>query len=136
MATKKAVKATDKKGSKEVTGKADELDEVEVEEEEEEAPKETKKAKKAEAETEAKAEAKAEAPKSKASKSSREPSSQAKVYQPANSYEVGEQIYHPVWKVEGTVVEVAKTEDGHGRIVVDFPELGVKKLVAEHQLKI
>jgi hypothetical protein len=76
-------------------------------------------------------------PKSKSSaKSVREPSSQAKVYQPANSYLVGEVIFHPVWKVEGTVIEVGKTNDGNSKIVVDFPDLGVRRLVAEHSLKI
>jgi hypothetical protein len=75
------------------------------------------------------------APKVRApSRSVRGPSSSAKVYQPANSYAVGEQIYHPIWKVEGTVVEVGKTSDGHSKIVVDFPDLGVKRLVAEFQV--
>jgi len=81
-------------------------------------------------------EAKPTKTKSSSAKVAREPSSQAKVYQPANSYVVGEQIFHPVWKTEGTVVEIGKTPDGHCRIVVDFPDLGVKRLVAEHNLKI
>jgi hypothetical protein len=62
--------------------------------------------------------------------------SQAKVYQPANSYTVGEQIFHPVWKVEGTVVEVGKTGEGNTKIVVDFPDFGVKRLIAEHSIKL
>jgi hypothetical protein len=41
-----------------------------------------------------------------------------------------------VWKVEGTVVEVGKTPDGHTKITVDFPDFGVKRLIAEHQPKL
>ena len=76
-----------------------------------------------------KAEAKPDAKPTKAAKGS----TSAKVYQSSNSYAVGEQIFHPVWKVEGTVVEVGKTPDGNTKIVVDFEDFGVRRLVAEHQ---
>lgn len=89
------------------------------------------KAEKAEKSAEPKKAEKAEAKPAKAARGS----TSAKVYQQANSYSVGEVIFHPVWKVEGTVVEVGTTTDGKQKIVVDFPDFGVKRLIAENQAK-
>jgi hypothetical protein len=144
MSSKKATPAKkdkeEKVEKKNGNGKAkDEPKKVAKAKEEEPAPKKTAKAEapaKAEkAEKPAEKAAKVEKSEPKASKSARG-SSSAKVYQPANSYTVGEMIFHPVWKVEGTVVEVGKTPDGNTKIVVDFPDFGVKRLIAEHQAKV
>jgi hypothetical protein len=58
-------------------------------------------------------------------------SSEAKEYDPAATYNVGDVIFHKVWGEEGTVVEIGETEDSIKKIIVDFPELGKKKLVMD-----
>lgn len=63
-------------------------------------------------------------------------SKKARAYSPAESYAVGEIVFHPKWKDEGAVVEVGKTADGHDKITVDFAELGMKRLVVKSDLKI
>lgn len=62
----------------------------------------------------------------------KETASGAKIYQPAGIYAVGQQLFHPVWQAEGLVIEVGDTTDGHSKILVDFPDLGIKRLVADH----
>lgn len=140
MSTKKAVASKKEEPKVEKTKKGKEKDEVEAEAK---SNGDSKKAAKAEVEEKEKkpskksedapapAKAEKEAKPAKAAKAS----TSAKVYQPASSYAVGELIFHPVWKVEGTVVEVGKTTDGNTKIVVDFPDFGVKRLIAEHQAK-
>lgn len=58
-----------------------------------------------------------------------------KVYNPAESYAVGDQIYHKVWDKTGTVTEVGTTEDGVGKIVVDFGEGEKKRLVTNYKIE-
>jgi len=121
-----AGKAKEKNGSK---GK--EKDAVEAKAEAKAEPKKAKK--EADEKEEAPKAEKAEAKPAKAPKSS----TNAKVYQQSNSYAVGEMIFHPVWKTEGTVVEVGKTPDGNTKILVDFGEgFGMKRLIAELQAKL
>lgn len=131
MSTKKAP-AKEEKGKAEKTEakvkKAKEKDEDEAEA----AP--AKKAAKADAEEKKPSKKSEDAPKAEAKPAkAAKASTSAKVYQPASSYTVGETIFHPVWKVEGTVKEVGKTSDGNTKIVVDFEDFGVKRLIAEHQ---
>lgn len=57
---------------------------------------------------------------------------QAPVYQQSMSYSVGDVIYHPVWETEGKVLEVGETSQGRKKIIVDFPGLGKKVLVASY----
>lgn len=60
----------------------------------------------------------------------------ARVYQPHDTYEVGETIRHPGWNEEGTITELTETPDGLSFIVVDFGSRGCKRLVVDYSLKI
>ena len=141
MTTKKASAKKDEPKATKAKGKeADvETDEVEVGDDDESEAVEATSKKVAKASVEEKKSSKKAEEAPKAEKAEAKPAKQAKastsakVYQPASSYAVGETIFHPVWKVEGTVMEVGKTSDGSTKIVVDFPDFGVKRLIAEHQ---
>jgi hypothetical protein len=58
-----------------------------------------------------------------------------KKYQPEQSYQVGDEVFHPYWADSGKVIEVGETKGGTPYILVEFKRLGVKKLVQQTELK-
>ncbi|HUN65133.1 MAG TPA: hypothetical protein VMW43_03465 [Bacteroidota bacterium] len=55
--------------------------------------------------------------------------SKATVYQPCNSFKVGEAIFHSEWNDVGKVVSKIKTSDGGQAIVVSFEKQGERRLI-------
>jgi len=58
---------------------------------------------------------------------------EVKDYEPAKVYEVGDRIRHKVWNDIGVVKEVGETEDGVKKMIVEFEQVGVKKLIMDYE---
>ncbi|WP_140945869.1 hypothetical protein [Candidatus Thermokryptus mobilis] len=52
-----------------------------------------------------------------------------RVYSAAETYEIGELIYHEEWQDYGRVKKKEVSSSGYSIIVVEFEKLGQKKLV-------
>lgn len=52
-----------------------------------------------------------------------------KNYSPADTYEIGDNIYHKSWDDFGKVVNKVVTSDGQSSIIVEFQKSGNKKLI-------
>jgi hypothetical protein len=55
--------------------------------------------------------------------------STATIYQPCNSFKVGEAIFHSEWNDVGKVTSKVKTSDGGQAIVVSFEKTGERRLI-------
>lgn len=49
-------------------------------------------------------------------------------YDPKETFEEGENVYHKIWDDEGEVIEAGVTEDGIRKIRVQFGKVGLKTL--------
>ncbi|MBI1803929.1 MAG: hypothetical protein HY033_12740 [Ignavibacteriae bacterium] len=54
---------------------------------------------------------------------------QATLYQPGQSFKVGEAIFHTEWNDVGKVVSKMKTSDGSQAIIVSFEKQGQRRLI-------
>lgn len=63
-------------------------------------------------------------------------SKSAKTYDPRDSYQKGEVVFHPRWQDEGPVVDTGETAEGLATVSIDFAEVGLKKLVMNYELEI
>ena len=53
----------------------------------------------------------------------------ATIYQPAQSFKVGEAIFHSEWNDVGKVISKMKTSDGGQAIIVSFEKQGQRRLI-------
>ena len=56
-------------------------------------------------------------------------SSQATVYNPWQSFHIGESIFHQEWNEVGKVLSKIKMSDGNQAIVVSFEKIGQRRLI-------
>ena len=57
----------------------------------------------------------------------------AKKYDPSKVYGIGDIIEHPHFKDTGEVIEIGITTDGYKKMVVNFPNVGKKRLVMDYK---
>jgi len=53
----------------------------------------------------------------------------ADIYKINQEYKKFQKIYHEIWKKEGVVKDIINNNDGRKMMLVDFEDIGVKKLV-------
>lgn len=59
-----------------------------------------------------------------------------KTYDPGKKFTVGTKLYHKIWDDKGVVTEVGETPDEIAYIIVEFENVGLKKLCVGTDLKL